>query len=334
MAQQQQQHVADVHPDDLKQNSNEYHQESSVAIPYCSFFLCIMDLYGIVLEYFKGRRQVGMKIPAWMISEAMKQTEHYQISTRLTPPTLVPTVDKEHEMILQDTLQISLAEHKGREEQEARENVKLVNEHLASVEIEKMVEGQENVIDDSLISRNDEHNILDTRLEPRSDKESPEVEFTDVVIHVNVNEEDEEITNEVYELKRMAKGKVVEGFRNTPFPTSIRSLMIYTNLISLDIEKLQELTITNTKSTSLSSSPSTKARFMPRKSFSTLADHLQEEMVDSLPTMVENHVKEQVQKQVPEQVRYQVPVYVAEGLILKRQKNKEEMEKMIAKAIL
>nr|GFD14974.1 hypothetical protein [Tanacetum cinerariifolium] len=105
------------------------------------------------------------------------------------------------------------------EEQEARENVKLVNEHLASVEIEKMVEGQENVIDDSLISRNDEHNILDTRLEPRSDKESPEVEFTDVVIHVNVNEEDEEITNEVYELKRMAKGKVVEGFRNTPFPT-------------------------------------------------------------------------------------------------------------------
>nr|GFD33092.1 hypothetical protein [Tanacetum cinerariifolium] len=30
----------------------------------------------------------------------------------------------------------------------------------------------------------------------------------------------------------------------------------------------------------------------------------------------------------------QVPVYVAEGLILERKKNKEEMEKMIAKAIL
>ncbi|GKG54391.1 hypothetical protein Tco_0560046, partial [Tanacetum coccineum] len=72
--------------------------------------------------------------------------------------------DKADEMILQDTLQVSLAEHKSREEQEARENVELVNEHLASVEIEKMVEGPENVIDDSSIPRNDESNISGTRL--------------------------------------------------------------------------------------------------------------------------------------------------------------------------
>ncbi|GJW82735.1 hypothetical protein Tco_0155880 [Tanacetum coccineum] len=57
-------------------------------------------------------------------------------------------------------------------------------------------------------------------------------------------------------------------------------------------------------------------------------------MVESLPTMVDTHIKEQVKKQVPEQVRDQVPVYVAEGLILERQKTKEEMERMIAKAIL
>ncbi|GKE34879.1 hypothetical protein Tco_1454201, partial [Tanacetum coccineum] len=79
-------------------------------------------------------------------------------STRLTPPALVPTIDKADEMILQDTLQVSLAEHKSKEEQEARENVELVNEHLASVEIEKMVEGQENVTDESSIPRNDVHN--------------------------------------------------------------------------------------------------------------------------------------------------------------------------------
>ncbi|GKD87501.1 hypothetical protein Tco_1358655, partial [Tanacetum coccineum] len=129
-------------------------------------------------------------------------------STRLTPPAPVPTVDKADEMILQDTLQVSLAEHKSREEQEARENVELVNKHLASVEIEKMVEGPENVIDD----------IPDTRLEPRSDKESPEVEITNdeeveitnVVIPVNVNEEEEDISDEVYELKRKEKGKIVE----------------------------------------------------------------------------------------------------------------------------
>nr|GEW34437.1 retrovirus-related Pol polyprotein from transposon TNT 1-94 [Tanacetum cinerariifolium] len=130
---------------------------------------------------------------------------------------------------------------------------------------------------------NDEHNIPGTRLEPRSDKVSSEVEFTDVVIHVNVNEEEEEITDEE-----------LQG----------RYRYLFEHL---------------------------RAGFMPRKSFATLAEHLHEEMVESLPTMVDKHVKEQVQKQVP---RDQVPVYFAEGLILERQKNKEEMEKMIAKAIL
>ncbi|GKB03233.1 hypothetical protein Tco_0831322 [Tanacetum coccineum] len=77
-----------------------------------------------------------------------------------------------------------------------------------------------------------------------------------------------------------------------------------------------------------------KARFLSRKSFDTLADHLQEVMIESSPTMVDTHIKEQVKKQVPEQVRDQVLVYVAEGLILERQKTKEEMEQIIAKAIL
>ncbi|GJT31629.1 hypothetical protein Tco_0922048 [Tanacetum coccineum] len=182
-----------------------------------------------------------------------------------------------------------------------------------------MMEGSKNVIDDSLPPRNDELNILGTRLEPRSDKESPEVEITNdkvveitnVVIPVNVNEEEEEITDEVYKLKQREKGKLVEESRSTPFPTPIRSPRIHTNLVSSDTEKLQELT-----------------------AFDNSCDHLQEVMVESLPTMVDTHIKEQVKKQVPEQVRDQVPVYVAEGLILERQKTKEEMERMIAKAIL
>ncbi|GKD14173.1 hypothetical protein Tco_1198580 [Tanacetum coccineum] len=244
-------------------------------------------------------------------------------STRLTPPAPVPTVDKADEMILQDTLQVSLAEHKSREEQEARENVELVNKHLASVEIEKMVEESENVIDDSPIPRNVDQNILGTRLEPRSDKESPEVEITNVVIPVNVNEEEEEITDEVYELKRREKGKIVEESRSTPSPTPIRSPRIHTNLVSSDTEKLQELTETDTTPTPSSSSLNTKLstmnrllslfkskpapKFLSRKSFDTLADHVQEVMVESLPTMVDKHIKEQ---------------------------NKEETNKMIAKAML
>nr|GEU76931.1 cold-inducible RNA-binding protein [Tanacetum cinerariifolium] len=295
------------------------------------------DLMKNIFNLRKYKDKVGMKIPDWMITEAMKQTEHYRMyvevfgidvpliqspptestqgthrtpsaprsptskvdasaptrstvirlrlpqqrSTHLTPPAPVLTVDKADELILQDTLQVSLVEHKSRQEQEARENVALVEKHLPSEDIEKMKDGQEHVVDDSSIPRNDERNILGTRLEPRGDKESPEVGITDVIVPVNVydeEEEEDEITDE--------------------------KLMV---------------------TTQSSNSP---------KSFVTLADHLHEAMIGSLPTMVDKHIEEQVQQQVPEQVRNQVPVYVAEGLILERQKNEEEMEKMIAKAIL
>ncbi|GJT09707.1 hypothetical protein Tco_0856749, partial [Tanacetum coccineum] len=399
----QQQHAADVHPDELCPPNKRYD---------------LMD----------ANKKVDLEqVQYWMITEEMKHTEHYRMyaevfgldvpltqsqptestqgthrlpsaprspnpkmdaaessapkwstvirfrlperrSTRLTPPAQVPTVDKADEMILQDTLQVSLAEHKSREEQEARENVELINEHLASVEIEKMVEGPENVIDDSSIPRNYESNIPGTRLEPRSDKESPEVEIikdkeveptndeevkiTNVIIPVNVNDEEEEITDEVYELKRREKGKIVEESKSTPFPTPIRSPRIHTDLVSSDTEKLQELTKTATKITPSSRSSSTKlsytnrllslfkakpahfkryksffqelrgrygylfehlkARFLSRKTFDTLADHLQKVMVESLPIMVDTHIKDQV----------------------KKQKTKEEMERMIAKAIL
>ncbi|GJQ96921.1 retrovirus-related pol polyprotein from transposon TNT 1-94 [Tanacetum coccineum] len=256
-------------------------------------------------------------------------------SIRLTPPAPVLTVDKADEMILQDTLQVSLAEHKSREEQEARENVALVDEHLASEEIEEMVDGQENIIDDSSIPRNDESNIPGTRIESR----------------INVNDEDEEITDEVYELKRREKGKIVEETRNSPIPTPIRSPRIHTNLVSSDTEKLQELTDTP-HTTSSSSSPHKKlaktnrllslfktkpTRFKRYKSFfyelqgryGYLFAHLR-----TLPAMVDKHIKEQVVKLVPEQVRNQVPVYVAEGLILERQKAKEEMESYMSGHIL
>ncbi|GJZ51112.1 hypothetical protein Tco_0605627 [Tanacetum coccineum] len=360
------------------------------------------DIMKNIFNSGRHKDKVGMQIPACMISEEMKQMEHYRMyaevfgidvpltqsqptestqgthrtpstprspnpnkeaakssaprrstvihlriperrSARLTSPAPVPNVDKEDEIILQDTLQVSLAEHKSHEEQEARENVSLVDEHLASEEIEKMVEGPENVVDDISIPRNDESNSPSTRIEPMSNKESPEVDITkdkevditketpvvditNIVILVNVNDEDEEITDEVYELKRREKGEIAEETRNSPIPTPIRSPKIHTNLVSSDTEKLQELTDTHT--TSSSSLPHTK------KLFDTLVDNLHDVMVETLPTMVDKQIKEQVMKQVPEQVRNQVPVYVAEGLILERQKAKEETERLIAKAIM
>ncbi|GJT51969.1 hypothetical protein Tco_0978126, partial [Tanacetum coccineum] len=228
------------------------------------------DIMKNIFNSGRHKDKVGMQIMDWMITEEMKHTEHYRMyaevfgldvpltqsqptestqvthrtpsalrsptpkkdttessapkrstvihfrlserrSTRLTPPAPVPTVDKADEMILQDTLQVSLAEHKSREEQEARENVELVNKHLASEEIEKKW------------------------LEPRSDKESPEVEITNdkeveitnVVISVNVNEEEDEITNEANiqaEISLQIQ-KAIDNHIPTQVDASVRSYM-------------------------------------------------------------------------------------------------------------
>ncbi|GKA68943.1 hypothetical protein Tco_0775007 [Tanacetum coccineum] len=200
---------------------------------------------------------------------------------------------------------LSLAEHKSHEEYKARENVALVDEHLASEEIEKMVDGHENVVDDSSIPRNDDSNIPGTGIEPRSNKESPEAEITkDKEVEITKDKEVE-----------ITKDKEVEITKET-LVVDITNMVIPVNVNDEDEEITDE------------------ARFMPRKSFNTLADNLHDVMVETLPIMVDKHIKEQVMKQVPKHFRNQVPVYVAEGLILERKNAKEEMERLIAKAIL
>ncbi|GJS96984.1 reverse transcriptase domain-containing protein [Tanacetum coccineum] len=247
----------------------------------------------------KSKGVVGMKIPDWMITDEMKLTENYRTtraprtpnpepaevessaprrstvvrlcipprrSTRLTPPTPIPITDEADDLVLQNTLQVSLAEQKSREELEAKQNVEKVKEHLMAEEIKKLVEGSENVEENvevaSLPLRNDDNQTNPgTRLEPRSDKESPEVEnIAEISQLVNVIEEEEESAEDDYELKRREKGNHVEEIRNTSSPTTIRSPRIQSTLVSSDTEKLQELTETDPtpSSTPSSSSPKTK----------------------------------------------------------------------------
>ncbi|GJT68447.1 hypothetical protein Tco_1019927 [Tanacetum coccineum] len=145
-------------------------------------------------------------------------------------------------LILQDTIQLSLSEQKSCDELEAKQNVQKVEEHLISEEIEKLVEGAknvENVEDDSSTLRQDDTQfVLGTRLEPRSDKESPEVEITAAKKPINVIEEEEESTKDDYEFRRREKGKHVEESRSTQSPTTIRSPRTHSTLISSDTEKL------------------------------------------------------------------------------------------------
>ncbi|GJZ45409.1 hypothetical protein Tco_0593005 [Tanacetum coccineum] len=91
---------------------------------------------------------------------------------------------------------------------------------------------------------------------------------------------------------------------------------IHTNLVSSDTEKLQELT--DTPHTTSSSSPHKKLA----KTNRLLS------LFKTKPYLPFKHYTELLQNE------NQVPVYVVEGLILERQKAKEETERLIAKAIL
>ncbi|GJU31633.1 hypothetical protein Tco_1175222 [Tanacetum coccineum] len=276
-------------------------------------------------------------------------------STRLTPPTPIPTADEADDIILQDTIQLSLAEQKSHEELKAKQNKDKAKEHLMAEEIEKLVEGTENVeeneVDSSTPRQNDNQNDLGTRLEPRSNKESPEVEITAAVQPVNVNEEEEGSAEDDYELKRREKGKHVEESRSTPSPTTIRSPRIHSTLISSDTEKLQELTVNDPPPSSLTLSSSLpksklsatnrllslfnpktvcfkqyksffdelqgrygylfehlKTRFMPRKKFNVLAQHLQEIMEESLLKMMQLHAE--ISSQINNAITNHIPSQV------------------------
>ncbi|GJR29157.1 hypothetical protein Tco_1105389 [Tanacetum coccineum] len=80
-------------------------------------------------------------------------------------------------MIVQDTIQLSIAEQKSHDDLEAKQNKEKVKEHLIAEEIENMVEGTENVENNEVVnSVLNNQNDPGTMLDPGSYKKSPEVE--------------------------------------------------------------------------------------------------------------------------------------------------------------
>ncbi|GKA10227.1 hypothetical protein Tco_0689660 [Tanacetum coccineum] len=77
-----------------------------------------------------------MQIPAWMITKEMKHTEHYRMYAKVFGIDVPLTQSQSIESTQGTHRTPSTPSH---EEQEARENVALVDEHFASEEIEKMV---------------------------------------------------------------------------------------------------------------------------------------------------------------------------------------------------
>ncbi|GKA44069.1 hypothetical protein Tco_0736793 [Tanacetum coccineum] len=405
-----------------KQNSDEHHQESSIKIQHCSFFLRTMDIYGTVLAYFEGRRfkkegssytgqeklsltqdyfitifhlpqqmtiikyiranhhhfldmvpfskqnraihgaedillweglyyylhhptssipyprftkiivshymtifpeisrrardmyhnlqdddimknifnsgrhkdKVGMQIPDWMITEEMKHTEHYRMYAEVFGLD-VPLTQSQPTESTQGTHRTPSAPRsptpkKDTTESSAPKRSTVIRFRLPERRSTRLTppapvptvdKADEMILQDTL-QVEDLRMFIDEVYFPRNDE--PQIPAL------------------VYELKRSEKGKIVEESRNTQFPTPIRSPRTHTNLVSSDTEKLQELTGRYTYLFG-----HLKERFLSRKSFDKLADHLPEVMVESLPTIVDMHIKEQVKKQVPEQVRVSLP---------------------------
>ncbi|GKA72345.1 hypothetical protein Tco_0778561 [Tanacetum coccineum] len=128
-------------------------------------------------------------------------------------------------------------------------------------------------------------NDLDTRLDPGSYKETSKVEKTVVEQPVNVIEEEGESAEDDYDLKRSVKGKNVEFY-------------LFGHL---------------------------KTRFLARKKFNVLVQHLQEVMEESFPNMVDDRVKKLT--------KTKVIIYVVEGLIMERKQNQADVAKMVADTI-
>ncbi|GJV16318.1 hypothetical protein Tco_1361641 [Tanacetum coccineum] len=256
----QQQHAADVHPDELCPPNKRYdlmdankkvdldHMQSSIGI-----YNGVKDTIEFQ-DYWSSAAMANVMQISPKCLTTLSQDGY---------PTALDDEKGKNENDLQDTLQVSLAEHKSREEQEAKENVALrFAENLAS-----------------------ERNRKD----------------------VNVTENKKKITDEVYELKRREKWKIklqeLTDTHTTPSSSSSHTKLSKTNRL---------LSLFKTKSTHFKRYTSffqevhrrygylfahLQARFMPRKSFDTLSDNLHDVMVETLPAMVDKHIKEQVMKQ-------------------------------------
>ncbi|GKF67946.1 hypothetical protein Tco_0197625 [Tanacetum coccineum] len=136
---------------------------------------------------------------------------------------------------------MSIETQRSLEDFEAKQNVEM---HLEDEELDHLLEGNENVYVDEFV--NDIFNSQEdsgTRIEPRSDKESPEAEIDADMVPVNSNEDGEESVGDEFELKRRENGKEIYETRDTPPPTPIRSTRTHIAPLSTDKEILKELAV-------------------------------------------------------------------------------------------
>ncbi|GKC81801.1 hypothetical protein Tco_1137518, partial [Tanacetum coccineum] len=192
-----------------------------------------MDLYSASVAYSQmfqrlSHYRLSMECIGPNAPRSLNPIEHQGKSSALRKPTIIRirmrsqldlktpilTGDEIDVTNLDEETQISLATARSTYDFKIQQAVKKVNKHLVDEEIEKIVEGNDDVdankfVDDILNSQKDP----DTRLEPRSHKESPKVKKS-VDLMIIIKEEE-----------KLAEDTLVKGFPGNiclPYDTTKR----------------------------------------------------------------------------------------------------------------
>nr|GEU48622.1 hypothetical protein [Tanacetum cinerariifolium] len=215
------------------------------------------DIVKHIFNSRKNKEGTRMKIPEWMITEEIKLTAHYQmnavifwVDVPMTQSQPIESIQKTH-MTISATRTPNSEVTEGESSAQCKStNVEKVKEHMVNEEIKNLVEGTENVnLDEFMNDIFDDQEEPSNRIDPRSNKGSPEVEKDVGMVIISNDDVEEESGGDEFELRRRKKGK---------------ELMVITQdaPASVDNEKLQELTVTDL--TPSSSSPKPKTYNIPK----------------------------------------------------------------------
>nr|GEX70188.1 uncharacterized mitochondrial protein AtMg00810-like [Tanacetum cinerariifolium] len=183
-------------------------------------FFCCSNVFrneedAMVKNIFNSRKHndgVGMKIPSWMITDEMKLIDHYWMYAVVFRVD-VPTTQSQPIESTQGTHRTTSSPRSLNPETNKGESSAPQKSIVIRLQGAKNVKNVE--VNSSTLRQDDTQTILETRLEPKSDKESPKVEIIAASQPVNVIEEEKEPTEDDYELRRREKGKHVEESRST-----------------------------------------------------------------------------------------------------------------------
>ncbi|GJU25195.1 hypothetical protein Tco_1163816 [Tanacetum coccineum] len=246
------------------------------------------------------------------------------------PETPIPTAAKIDIASLDEATQMSIATERGLADLEAQQNVKRVEEHLVDTEIERIVEGNNDV---------DENQFVDEILNSQEDPDTSD------------EEEEEESAGDALIIR---KGKGIVEIKDIPPPPPIRSPRTNSAFLSLDKEELQELTASDPTPSSFkptTSSPKPKSyrvkqyksvfqkmsrrygymfrhlkqSFMPMKDFKAITEVVHATLKRVVPSIVDKTLNDIMKKNIPK--------IVADKITSERQKVQNDLATLVADAI-